>query len=276
MGVLLSGITQGRSTRSVAAGGAVVHQVVYTPGAFMPTHAHRRANITLVLAGSVDDEAEGDLFRAGALSVVIKPSSIEHRTTCGARGLRTLVVELDAAAEKRLCGTLGMFRRCVWMSGGAMARQTVRLWAGLREGLEKPSSLIDAWFAGLPDARALHPEPPAEGRAAGGPLAAALTELVLRGGAGVHTAELARSLSIHPSTLRRLFQRGLGVGVMARARRERVRRTAERLAMSRESMARIAAEGGFADQSHLCRDFKRETGLSPGRYRELVQAAAGT
>jgi len=32
-------------------------------------------------------------------------------------------------------------------------------------------------------------------------------------------------------------------------------------------LAAIAQETGFADQSHLTSTFRRETGLTPGRYR---------
>jgi AraC-like DNA-binding protein len=33
-------------------------------------------------------------------------------------------------------------------------------------------------------------------------------------------------------------------------------------------IARVAAETGFADQSHLARHFKHLTGVTPGQYRK--------
>jgi AraC-like DNA-binding protein len=57
-------------------------------------------------------------------------------------------------------------------------------------------------------------------------------------------------------------------------------RTLRRLAVARaaieggRSLARAAAEAGFADQSHLTRQFKRTYGLTPGRWMALTTAAS--
>ena len=57
-------------------------------------------------------------------------------------------------------------------------------------------------------------------------------------------------------------------------------RTLRRLALARaviergQSLARAAAETGFADQSHMTRQFKRTYGLTPARWMALTAAAA--
>lgn len=57
-------------------------------------------------------------------------------------------------------------------------------------------------------------------------------------------------------------------------------RTLRRLAVARaaieggRSLARAAAEAGFADQSHMTRQFKRTYGLTPGRWMALRTAAS--
>jgi len=57
-------------------------------------------------------------------------------------------------------------------------------------------------------------------------------------------------------------------------------RTLRRLAVARaaieggRSLARAAAEAGFADQSHITRQFKRTYGLTPGRWMALTTAAS--
>ena len=50
----------------------------------------------------------------------------------------------------------------------------------------------------------------------------------------------------------------------------RVGRAAQLLQDKRLSSAQIAQAAGFADQAHLCRIFKSEFGLTPGRYRRLI------
>ncbi|MFY9613877.1 MAG: helix-turn-helix domain-containing protein, partial [Candidatus Dormiibacterota bacterium] len=53
-------------------------------------------------------------------------------------------------------------------------------------------------------------------------------------------------------------------------------RTLRRLALARaaiesgQSLARAASEAGFADQSHMTRQFKRTYGLTPGRWMALT------
>ena len=51
-------------------------------------------------------------------------------------------------------------------------------------------------------------------------------------------------------------------------RRLRLDWAAAQLADSDVTLAQLAAEAGFVDQSHFTRAFKRHTGLTPGRYRE--------
>lgn len=57
-------------------------------------------------------------------------------------------------------------------------------------------------------------------------------------------------------------------------------RMLRRLALARaaietgQSLAQAAAEGGFADQSHMTRQFKRTYGLTPGRWMSLTAASS--
>ena len=47
---------------------------------------------------------------------------------------------------------------------------------------------------------------------------------------------------------------------------------ADRLTATGASLAAVATETGFADQAHLTRVFKRETGLTPAVFRSLAGA----
>ena len=54
------------------------------------------------------------------------------------------------------------------------------------------------------------------------------------------------------------------------ARRRRLDYARRQLADPDRPLAQIAADAGFADQSHLTRVFKRFTGLTPGQYRTFL------
>jgi AraC family transcriptional regulator len=81
---------------------------------------------------------------------------------------------------------------------------------------------------------------------------------------------LAARLSLHPVYLARAFRRHVGCSPTAYRRRARLTRAVARLA-SGVPTSRIAAEAGFADQSHFHRGFHRAMGLAPGRWRALIR-----
>jgi AraC family transcriptional regulator len=85
--------------------------------------------------------------------------------------------------------------------------------------------------------------------------------------------DLAGREGLHPVSLARLFRRHFGTSITERIRRRRVERAAGLLAADSAGLAEIALNTGFADQSHLSRVFRRETGLTPGAYRRLARPA---
>jgi AraC-like DNA-binding protein len=52
--------------------------------------------------------------------------------------------------------------------------------------------------------------------------------------------------------------------------RLRARTALERLAGGERNLARLAADTGFADQSHLCRVLTQETGRTPTALRRAL------
>ena len=84
--------------------------------------------------------------------------------------------------------------------------------------------------------------------------------------------ELARTVAISPHHLSRIFAQRTGETVSRYRNRIRVRMALERLADGETSLARLAGDLGFADQSHLCRVVRSEVGHSPTQLRERLTA----
>lgn len=78
---------------------------------------------------------------------------------------------------------------------------------------------------------------------------------------------LARLLSISPHHLSRIFHSITGHTISRYRMRLRARAALERLADGDGDLARLAADLGFADQSHLCRVLRSETGSTPSSLR---------
>lgn len=85
--------------------------------------------------------------------------------------------------------------------------------------------------------------------------------------------ELAVCFGLHPSYLNTFFCAQTGESIKTYIRRRKVHRAKEMILHSNYSLTQIGASLGFFDQSHFSRVFQKETGMTPGRYREAHQAA---
>lgn len=83
----------------------------------------------------------------------------------------------------------------------------------------------------------------------------------------VRLSELAEELELPPVQVARAFRARHGISVGEYGRRLRVEWAATEIARGDRSLAEIAAQAGFADQSHFTRLFRRYVGTTPGRYR---------
>ncbi|MEF2145410.1 MAG: AraC family transcriptional regulator [Desulfovibrionaceae bacterium] len=86
----------------------------------------------------------------------------------------------------------------------------------------------------------------------------------------VSLEELASATNLSPFHLARVFCRSMGLPPHAYLTQMRINR-ARQLLSGPQPLADIAVSVGFADQSHLNRHFKRIVGVTPGRYRKIVQ-----
>jgi AraC-like DNA-binding protein len=82
--------------------------------------------------------------------------------------------------------------------------------------------------------------------------------------------ELARLLSVSPHHLSRVFRVQVGHSVSRHRMRLRARAALERIAGGDHELARLAADLGFADQAHLTRVVRAETGATPSALRAAL------
>jgi AraC-like DNA-binding protein len=82
--------------------------------------------------------------------------------------------------------------------------------------------------------------------------------------------DVASELAVSPHHLSRVFRSITGHTLARHRMRLRARLALERLADGERDLARLAAETGFADQSHLCRVIRSETDCTPGALRHAL------
>ena len=84
----------------------------------------------------------------------------------------------------------------------------------------------------------------------------------------ISICEIAEVLELNPNYLSGLFQKCEHVTISEFIQKEKIRLVKNLLIYSQYTYAEIAAYLGYSSQSHLGKQFKKYTGLTPGKYRE--------
>jgi len=87
--------------------------------------------------------------------------------------------------------------------------------------------------------------------------------------------DLAAQVGVHPVYLCRSFRRHFQFTLGQYIRSLRVLRARQLVVEGSINLAEVAILSGFADQSHLQREFKKVVGMSPGLYRRVNIRARG-
>ncbi len=89
-------------------------------------------------------------------------------------------------------------------------------------------------------------------------------------GADLSIIELAALAALSPSHFNLLFKESMGVPVHGYVMRARVDLAVNLIALSRLPLGEVAAQAGFANQSHMARCVRRFTGKSPTIIRDRL------
>ena len=102
----------------------------------------------------------------------------------------------------------------------------------------------------------------------------AVVERIAADPALVRVSTLADELGISERQLQRRFADHVGFSPKQIVRRYRLYEAAERARGGAVDWAAVAADLGYADQSHLTRDFTAALGVPPGRYSEMAKVSS--
>jgi AraC family transcriptional regulator len=251
----------GRAVAAARCGEFTMAETRFARGAFLPWHTHAEGYLTFVLAGGYHERLRTSTRACAARSVVLHPAGDTHEDDFGEQSARCLNVVLAPAFAKRVGEREGVVAsEEIAGIGRRLSAELTRnddASALIVEGLllelfgmlsrqETASSRVPAWL------REVH---------------AIVTRDFAR---KLSLEELAGSVGIHPVHLARAFRKHFGTSVGERVRALRIAHVRERIAAG-APLARIAAEAGFADQSHLTRAFQREVGMSPSAYQRSAR-----
>jgi AraC-like DNA-binding protein len=83
----------------------------------------------------------------------------------------------------------------------------------------------------------------------------------------ISVAGLAKRTGVSPRHLHRKFQRAFGLSVQQFLTKTRIQAAEDRLLRTSDSIAAIAQQFGFCDQSAFTEQFRKNTGLTPRKFR---------
>ena len=99
-------------------------------------------------------------------------------------------------------------------------------------------------------------------------LASTATALIERAHGSMSVTALVSALGVNERRLQRAFDDAVGIGPKQVSKVTRFRTAARKISADRvESLSRIAAESGYADQAHFTRDFVALAGITPTEFR---------
>jgi len=215
--------------------------------------------MAIVIDGSLEKSFGGGLALQAGCALTM-PAGARHGARFGSGGARIVIVKACTASS-------GIsFQRFEQLRGRGFGLLAWRLAAELRAS-DAAAPLAAEGLALELLAAASREE--ASHRIDRAPPWLSSAEDLLRARVGdcVRLSELAAEIGVTPVQVARAFRARYGVSVGEYGRRIRVEWAAAEIARGDRTLAEIAVEAGFADQSHFTRLFKRYLGTTPGQYR---------
>jgi len=231
----------------------------------VPRHQHELAYVTVVLHGDYLEGDRGKLDELRPFTAVFNPAGIAHSTVIGPAGASFFTIELCEENIRYLAVNLP--RQTTFDRGaGTMLWPGLRLYSAFKTEtadplvlesyvlemlgaiteFEAPEKAAPRWFGRVKDH--LHEgfrEP-------------------------LRMRDLAQEAGVHPVHLARVFRKMERRTPGEYQHRLQVRAACELLRDPEWPLAAIAAECGFADQSHFTRIFRKMADTTPARFRQAV------
>jgi AraC family transcriptional regulator len=251
-------------TRSVE--GSTLAESTYSAGSHLTTHEHANAYFCLVLAGEYQEVSGRRKYLCHPGSLVVHPAGDQHRNQFDGQPVRCFNLEL-ASSSSSLFQKLRL--NSAVHDGGASVFALTRIY---REFCRRDSAaeliiqglVLELLGECLREQNGKTADTlPDSARQCRDLLCARFQERL-------SITEIAKCIGVHPVHLCRAFHGCYGRTIGEFVRELRMRWASEQLALAKPSLATIAVEAGFCDQSHFNRTFKRFTGMAPGQYRSRI------
>jgi AraC family transcriptional regulator len=249
----------GSVLRQKQAGPFRLTEKLFLPRTTLAKHEHPRAYVSFLLTGAYDEICFQEKRACSAGTVIWHPQSESHADQFYLAGGLLLNLEIDQVWLEDAAQVLSMAPRARMCRNGlaySLGLQLYRALLGPAPGIEDVATELFSLFS----SGVLDRQPPAWFYRAL-EMAGTIDEQ------WPSLASLAREAQVHPVHIARSFRRFVGCTFGDYVATIRVRKALELLLTPNRTITEVAFACGFADHAHLCRSFKKSTGLTPLAYR---------
>ncbi|WP_266170333.1 helix-turn-helix domain-containing protein [Dyella subtropica] len=250
-------------------GGMLVYATRYEGDASLPLHEHDEAYLCLVADGAYVQQASGRDTACESGLLLVHPEGHRHANRFSPLGARCLSIfpSHEFTASDSMQRLLGDHRALNLPDAPRLLARIERELAATDDAA--PLALQSAIFELV--ALACRSD---QGERQPAWLSKVLERLQDDPLASLSLQELGALAGVHPAHLARRFQQAQGMSVGEYRRALRIKLACRTLACDERSIADVAVEAGFTDQSHFARVFKRVTGQTPRDFRHKLQHAS--
>ena len=228
------------------------------------SHSHPWLHLTMVRRGHYCRKLgrRTDAYQAGSLTFL---QTNDSHTDCYAPGSKCLHVVIPSEVEQRLTRDFGIQDTACRISPSLSARFSVALESEFRCADSESPLIVQALLFDLVS-RHLNI---IRYRSSARPrwLGSLLDYLDDTFEQEWSLQNMASEMGVHPVYLCRTFSEHFDCTLGEYIRKQRVLRAWQLLAIGNSTLAEIASQSGFADQSHFTRAFKKHFGITPGGWR---------
>lgn len=255
-------------TASQAEQNLLLSELQQPAAAKVPRHEHQLAYVSVVLNGHYAETDCCGRVEMHPFMAAFNPVGIAHSGEVGPSGARLFSIELRPHCLDNL--DLALPDRPLRDEGsGTLLWPGLRIYslfkAGIRDAVSMESHFLELLAALTPSRDASRFPPPWFLR---------VTERLheeFRN--NIRVTDLAAEAGVHPVHLARVFRTHARKSAGDYLRELRVRAACDLLRDHDFPLAAVAAECGFADQSHFTRMFKRTVNATPGEFRRMHSRA---
>ena len=247
-------------------------EVQYARGLELARHAHQNARLTYVLEGTYTESYEGSWHAVCAPGTLrYLPAGHAHASVFES-GARCLIVEIQPEALARVSNHHDAWQQPFEIRGIASSWLAQRLHQEFRQGDPLALVSVEGLLLEILADGARHAGESSPERVIPRWLRVAREYLEANFLRPLSLAEVAEVAGVHRVHLSREFRRHFSTTVGEFLRRKRIEHACQLVSKTTDPLADVAMSCGFSDQSHFSATFRRQIGLTPGRFRQMAQS----